>query len=221
MRDEEYVFRQESREKAITARSAHNRRSHCGRGGRVKLPSDYMTKKELNAMNGEVKTYRLNEPMKWHEFKAMPDEHKETYIKLLRNKWNVSDNYIAQMMQICPYSLCKELQRLGLNNGKRSGRTKWDKEGFLAWAYGVPQDQTPAEEAVEEVVEEVEEVIETAVEEVVETPVCCLPKNGEMRFEGNADEILNTLYAILRGARVNLNVWWQLDEGKVMGVEHG
>lgn len=214
MRDEEYVFRQESREKAITSRSAHSRRTHCGRGGRVKLPSDYMTKKELNAMNGEVKTYRLNEPMKWHEFVAMPDEHKETYIKLIRNKWNPSDKYIAQMLGICPYSLCKELQRLGLNNGNRSGRTKWDKEGFLAWANGVPQN------AVEETVEEAEEVVETPAEEVKETPVCCLPKNGEMRFEGNADEILNTLSAILRGARVNLNVWWQLDEGKVMEVHY-
>lgn len=52
MKDEEYIFRQESREKAITARGAHNRRTHCGKGGRVKLPSDYMTKKELEKMNG-------------------------------------------------------------------------------------------------------------------------------------------------------------------------
>jgi hypothetical protein len=174
-------------------------------------------------MNGEVKTYRLNEPMKWREFLAMPDEHKETYIKLIRNKWNPTDKYIAQMMQISQYYLSKELQRLGLNAGQRSGRIHWDMEGFLAWAYGVPQNFV--EETVEEVVEEVEKVVETPAEEVKEipavAPVCSLPKNGEMRFEGNADEILNTLSAILRGARVNLNVWWQLDEDKVMEEEHG
>ena len=47
MKDEEYLFRQDSRDKALTARSARHKRTHCGKGGRVKLPSDYMTKKEL------------------------------------------------------------------------------------------------------------------------------------------------------------------------------
>jgi hypothetical protein len=179
-----------------------------------------MTKKELKAMNGEVKTYRLNEPMKWHEFVAMPDEHKETYIKLIRNKWNPSDKYIAQMMQICPYSLCKELQRLGLNNGNRSGRTKWDKEGFLAWVNGVPQN------AVEETVEEVEEVAEEfegAAEEVktlhippIAPYACCVPDVGEMTFYGNSDEICNTLRMLLKDSKFMVNVKWTKAE-----VEHG
>ena len=35
-------------------------------------------------MSGECKSYRLNSPMSWDEFKAMPDDIKITYIKLLR-----------------------------------------------------------------------------------------------------------------------------------------
>lgn len=151
MRDEEYVYYQDVREKKVTGYSARKRRSHCGKGGRVKFPSDYLTKKELMKMNGKVKSYRLNDPMKWAEFLAMPDEHKITYIKLLRQKYNVPGKDIAQMMGTNPTYYSKEIGRLGISQGKncRGGYTQWDKEGFLAWAYGVPAAET-AEEVKEE-----------------------------------------------------------------------
>jgi len=53
--DEQWVMIKDSIDKKNIARSSHNKRSHCGKGGSVKFPSDYMTKKELKAMNGEVK----------------------------------------------------------------------------------------------------------------------------------------------------------------------
>ena len=84
MKDETYVFIQDVKEKKTTARSARHTRTHCGRGGRVRLPSDNLSKKELMKMSGECKSYRLNSPMSWDEFKAMPDDIKITYIKLLR-----------------------------------------------------------------------------------------------------------------------------------------
>jgi hypothetical protein len=159
MKDEEYVLRQENREKAITARSARSRRTHCGKGGRVKLPSDYMTKKELNKMNGEVEVYRLNSPMKWAEFKAMPDEHKVTYIKLLRNKWDVPDAQLASMFDTSTWSVCQEMKRLNLNRGAEGKNRYWDKEGFLAWWHGVPaKPQEPDEVVAEEPVEAVEDI---------------------------------------------------------------
>lgn len=84
MKDEEFLFHSDCHEKKVTARSARNTRTHNGKRGKVKFPSDYLTKKEIKAMSGEVKSYRLNEPMSWREFKAMPDDIKVTYIKLLR-----------------------------------------------------------------------------------------------------------------------------------------
>lgn len=114
MKDEEYLFRLDSKEKAITARSAHNTRSHCGKGGRVKLPSDYMTKKELNAMNGECETYRLNEPMKWDEWKRLPNDLRIDYIKLIRQKFNAPDTEIAKMLGCHKVSLAREVAQLGI-----------------------------------------------------------------------------------------------------------
>lgn len=99
-------------------------------------------------MNGECKSYRLNDPMAWKVFKSMPDDLKITYIKLLRQKFNVPGKNIAEMMGIsnCPYS--KEINRLGISEGQHSrGRcTKWDKEGFFAWWHGVDKPSEPTQE---------------------------------------------------------------------------
>lgn len=105
-------------------------------------------------MSGECKSYRLNEPMAWKEFKAMPDDIKVTYIKLLRQKFNVPVTYIAKMMGVTESSVRMELKKFGLTEGKgsRSGKSKWDKEGFLAWANGVDKLPTPVfeEEPIQE-----------------------------------------------------------------------
>lgn len=149
MKDEEYLFRSDLREKMSIGRSARNRRTHNGRRGGVKLPSDYMTKKEIKEMSGEVKSYRLNEPMAWAEFKAMPDDIKVSYIKLLRQKYNVPGKYIAEMLGINPVSYSHEINRLGISEGKncRGRCTPWDREGWLAWCNGVTILANPVEQA--------------------------------------------------------------------------
>lgn len=161
MRDEEYLFHADVRGKKNIARSARNTRTHCGKSGRVKFPSDYMTKKELNAMNGEVKSYRLNEPMSWKEFKELPDDIKVTYIKLLREKFNCFDSAIAEMMGINKVTFSQEIKRLGLGHGtKHGGNRTWnEKEAFYAWAHGVPAP-IPAEDPDVTVTEEEADTIE-------------------------------------------------------------
>ena len=171
MTDEKYTFIQDVRDKKITARSARSTRTHNGKRGAVKLPCDYMTKKEISAMSGEVKSYRLNEPMIWKEFMAMPDDIKTTYIKLLRQKYNVPALRISAMLSISPKYLTNELQRLGLADGHtRSGRTKWDKEGWTAFLNGVPR-QVAAEPDVtipEETSDAVAEAVTEAFAEIQE-----------------------------------------------------
>jgi hypothetical protein len=165
VKDEEYLFHQTSREQKNIARSARNRRTHTGKSGRVKFPYDYMTKKELKAMNGEVKSYRLNEPMTWKEFKELPDDIKVTYIKLLREKWGVPDTHIAEMMGIGKCSISQEMTRLNLNGGRKARDYKWDTEGFRAWVHGVPVVE-------DEPVQAVKDDSSTAIPEaVIEEPV--------------------------------------------------
>ena len=166
-------------------------------------------------MNGEVEVYRLNSPMKWAEFKAMPDDIKVSYIKLIREKFRVPDRGLAEMFGVSSALVSKETQRLGISAGRAVGRPRWDREGFLAWVYGVPVAAPEAEEHTEEVEERAEETVEIPAEEVKEEKVAmasCLPKRGSMDFEGNADEIVNTIRVLLCGAKVRLGIHWDLVE---------
>ena len=108
-------------------------------------------------MNGEVKSYRLNSPMRWAEYKTMPDDLKIAYIKALRNKYDVPDVNIAEMLGVGRQCFIKEVKRIGLSRGKSAGgRRKWDNEGFYAWVNGVdvPTPVTKEEPADAPVIEE-------------------------------------------------------------------
>jgi DNA-binding transcriptional regulator YiaG len=66
----------------------------------MKTAADYMTQKQLRALNSEVKTYRMGSPMNWEEFSTMPDDLKKMYIKNLRKKFNVPDEELAMAMGV-------------------------------------------------------------------------------------------------------------------------
>lgn len=145
MTDEKYEFLQDCRDKKITARSARSTRTHCGKGGAVKFPSDYMSEKEIQSMNGKCESYRMNDPMTWEQFKSMPKDLQIMYIKALRKKYNVPDKNIAEMMGISRPTFCKFIVDLGLGGGKGTGGKRvWDKESFFAWCGKTPE--APVEE---------------------------------------------------------------------------
>lgn len=121
MPDEQYVMISDSIEKKKISHSSHNRKTHCGKGGRVKFPSDYLSKKELKAMNGDVKTYNLNKPMTWEEFRSMPQDLQIMYIKKLRNEFGVPDSVLSKAMGVCKSSFSKAMKDLNLSLGKSAG----------------------------------------------------------------------------------------------------
>lgn len=123
MPDEQYVMISDSIEKKKIAHSSHNRKTHCGKGGRVKFPSDYLSKKELKAMNGDVKSYNLNKPMTWKEFRRMPQDLQIMYIKKLRNEFGVPDIVLSKVMGVCKSSFSKAMRDLNLSLGKSAGAT--------------------------------------------------------------------------------------------------
>lgn len=200
MTDEKYAYVSEVIEKKQTARSARNRRTHTGRGGKAKLPSDYMTKKELQAMNGECKTYRMNAPMKWAEFKAMPDKLKIDYIRSIKEKYDAPISAIADMFGIHRATLCQEFHRLGLDCGKPGPTRNYDKEGFMIWAYGT---LFPKKE--EEAVEEAQQAAP-----VVQESRQLAPRIGNMTFEGKLEDVMKTVSLLLGGEMVRITVAWEV-----------
>lgn len=112
MREEEAVFYRDVREKTITGRSARHMRTHCGRRGPVRLPSDGLTKRQRERLNGQCRVYRLGQRMDWDAFLQMPRELRITYLKRLRQ--NRSPGEIREMMGVSETELARELEDLGL-----------------------------------------------------------------------------------------------------------
>ena len=157
---EQRMFEQDSKEKKRVASNARHTRTHCGKGGSVKFPSDYMTAKERRAMNGKCETYRMNAPISWEEFKTWPDEHKITYIKLLRQKYNAPDTAIAEMMGVSSYTISMCANKLGLSIGKNGRKRTWDKEGFDIWP-GKTESKPACPEVYTDGTEKIADAIET------------------------------------------------------------
>ena len=239
MTDEKFTFIEDLREKKRTATGAHHKRTHCGKGGAVRFPSDFKTKKELRAMNGAVKEYRLNDPVGWDEFKAWHDDIKVLYIKSLRKAYNVSDTHIAKMLGVGQSTFNYHTKRLGVKP-TRTGKEVWDADGWYAWVNGVPvaakeePEEAPVIEGrLEKCDEEVLEQAEKCDKNVIgacgdfiwfgnekERSLCKLgeeaqpavPGWGQMELEGTVAECAKTLEMLLADKRVKLTVWWTVVE---------
>lgn len=192
-------------------------------------------------MNGECKTYRLNSPMKWTEFKIMPLEHQETYLKLLRQRYNVSDAQLAKMFGVAQSTATHYLKKVGLNrSGVFSGKEEWDKEGFWRWANGVPaetaeeipvvqfdtNDQIEAVhdkiEAAEKQIEELEFVPELGICEPETTPELLNKILEEVEQEKNQENVAmpEPIYIITLKEKTLLERAVGMLEGLSYGAQH-
>lgn len=209
MTDEKFTFISDVKEKGSIARSSHNKRTHCGKGG-CKLPHEYLTAKERKALNGEVKYYRLNDPMKYDEFKKMPKDIKITYIQQIRERFGVGDYLIAEMLGAKQTTFSQMVRHLGINPGRGTGRRKGDLDGFLAWCNGVPLP--PNDEPVDDTTEEVtaEDIAEDTVFIPPTRQETAVPSYGSMTFNCAADLALNTVGFLLGGANVHITVKWEV-----------
>ena len=179
-------------------------------------------------MSGECKSYRLNAPMNWDEFKAMPDDIKISYIKLLREKYDVPDRELCRMFGTNKDAVSRLFKKLGLNVPGKRGSREWKKEEWLAWVNGVDMPTAPVEESIQEevvitsfdpdpYVEEdlpFEEPISAPVEAEYykPIPVTAVPTNGSMSFTCPANQALNTLAQLLGEANVSISVMWRVVE---------
>lgn len=201
MTDEEYIFRTDTAEKKRTARGSFNRRTHAGKGGRVKMPSDYMTKKERDAMNGEVQSYNLSKPMKWEQFKLLTDDIKREYITSIVSKYDPQQSAISQMLNVAPNTLCMLCKRLGITF-RHSGCDKSRNDAFWAWvngidnvaATGVNKEPLPASGNAAPV----EPTVEPAKEPKKTPTGTATPTNGVLEFtDTTAQDAFNAAYALL------------------------
>lgn len=93
--DEEYIYRQDIKEKKAAGRGIYHKKNGS-KSKKCTLPSDYMTRKEKMAMNGEVMSYNPNAWYTWEGFKTLPMEYQIKYINSLLTRYNCSFAAIAK-----------------------------------------------------------------------------------------------------------------------------
>lgn len=240
MDDVQYKLMQDTKEKKVTARSARHTRTHCGKGGAVKFPSDYLTKKEIKAMSGECIQYAsLKKPMSWEEFKALPKDLMKQYIAYIREQFNAPDKEIANMLGVSGNCLGLYIRDCGASKGMGVAAKKWKRDEFYAWVSGadmnapvapVVDEGTPVDaEDLNNVVLSNEDAASLSLSDketpntandapdlpiiCVNNPIPVIPKAGSMSFENNdVDDILQTLRSLLSGVRVNCTITWSVTQ---------
>lgn len=183
--------------------------SHMKRGSKSKkctLPSDYLTAAQKRRLNGPVSTYKLDEPMNWESFKAMPEDLQKKYILGLQENYGANDEMIGKMfkksdtvalrvrntLNIKPLGKCK------LNRNEKAIRdAKWEAfcNGVVGGKPGEPKkiENNEVEELHDEINDfvgfgdpEIEEQIEIEeiepIEESVEEPVKAPEKEKSVDF---------------------------------------
>lgn len=118
--DEEYIYRQDIKEKKAAGRGAAHKKGGS-KSKKCTLPSDYMTRKKKMAMNGEVMTYNPNAWYTWEEFKKLPMEYQIKYINSLLTRYNCSfsaiANYVFQISDVglrCHFIRQDQLQYINM-----------------------------------------------------------------------------------------------------------
>lgn len=163
MTDEEYVFRQTEIERK---KLGYGDRCKKRGGGRyVRLPSDHMTKKEREAMNGECFSYEMGKPHTAAELRIWPERVRKEYIGGLIEKYHPTLDMLGEMLNYTRPTVCNYLKRLGLGTG-RTGPNRGAEPDVMGWRLFLGSEK--AEEVHETVKEEVPEVEDAPVQEELE-----------------------------------------------------
>lgn len=144
MNDAEYLFKQTSLERKRIGRGDYNKKRQGGKT--IRFPSDYLTKKEREMMNGNTKTYHMERPVKWADFKNWPDDLKRAYLLGLREKFHAFTTPVASMLGVSTVTLSNLQRDLGIplpSGGKRPALKVVDWERFLN---GEPEELPQVEE---------------------------------------------------------------------------
>lgn len=117
MHDFDYDAMQKKRIARGASHMKHNRKG-CS------LPSDYLTAAQKRRLNGPVSTYKLDEPMSWESFKAMPEDLQKKYILNLQETYQANNDMLGKMFGVTGVSVCKMRHALGIGAMGQSKMTR-------------------------------------------------------------------------------------------------
>lgn len=200
MNDIEFILKEDIKKKK-QAGSGYRYKKNGSKSKKCSLPSDNLSKKELNKMNGECKVYNLSEKMNYSNFCAMPFDLQVKYLEMLRDKFGANQTDIAKMMNVAPSTLASHRYKF-LNNKPvfpSSNRPRLDKDAWNRFINGEKAEDTVAAEPDEKLVDA------CSVDDSADTTFLPYNKvaskadivNGSMNLKGKAEDIFRKMADIL------------------------
>ena len=200
MRDEEFIFYQDIKEKKSAGRGVFHKKNGS-KSKKCALPSDKLTRKEKLALNGEVVSWDLKKFYSWEEFKGMPNDIQVEYVNSLMNRYDVGLSVISkEVFGRSPQVLSTyfgrkdELKYVNTFRGKHSSD-------------GVERLKKTMASEVNDICEP-EKVIEVPVadteEPKVESPLSILHMTVDVN--GFDDDIWNRIKTLFDGQKVSVKI---------------
>lgn len=190
--------------KRIARGAAHRKRGTKSK--KCTLPSDYLTKKELKALDGEVKTYNIHQRLTYTQFKELPDDLATDHINWLIETFGCNAEAIGRSLGVskgCVFVWTKS------HNMKLTYRRFMPSKEWLTFLGEMPV----VEEVVEEATEPNKPVDETPEPETVAPARPTVEfLRGSLVLSGPKDQVLRRLFEVLPDT-VAVNVEFTAEEG--------
>jgi len=112
MNDFDYDVLQKKRVAAGARHRVNGSKSkYCG------LPSDRLSAAELKKRNGECRSFRMDAPCTWEQFKVMPDDLKQEYVTRLQELYGANNTMLGEMWGVSNVTVYAVLKRIGVASG--------------------------------------------------------------------------------------------------------
>lgn len=181
--------------------AARSTKGRTGSGG-CSLPSDSLTAEEIRKLNGEVKTVRLRPGIVWAELCALSDRMQTEYLKTMIEH-GARPKTLGKMLGVSDQSVRLRMQALGLPLAKQGvshtvvdGMDKqWDE-----WcAKCSEEDKAKEEKQMDRKTLEDAGMIYPEKSMTITTQITkgADIKRGSVEMRGTADQIVNTVMAML------------------------
>lgn len=198
MTNEEYIFQQTSHERKRIGAGAYARKNGS-KTRKCTLPSDNLTAGQIKKRNGEIMQYKLNQPMKWNEFRSMPKDLQKEYIQKLASEKKARGIDIAEMLGINKNYFSDYARTLFQGKTPFTGTHQVNQSH--EWRNFIEGNITTSEKSKNEEVNSLEErskEAETANERVkqpksAETQTEMKIKKGYVCYEGRPQEVFSKL----------------------------
>lgn len=99
------------------------RRKNGIKSKKCTLPSEYLTKKERTALNGELTSINTNKVYSYREFLEFPESLQAEYVRSLKERFDVTPNMLAELMNCSASTTNRLMKRLGYNLSNHDSRS--------------------------------------------------------------------------------------------------